>query len=252
MCAHQWIGVNELNNCDNYAEYFVTRKPATFAQPLITYWHKKMLLIAAKWIPNLKSKTILEIGAGHGFFASVCTQMGFHYCGHEMNADQANSLQASGYDVTPAMIPPIPAGKPVQVIWLSHVLEHAMNYREARDMLTACHGRLDKDGYVVIIAPDIHHWKMEFWSMDWSHGFPTSLNRVEQLLNETGFSVTKAMHHTSAMTNPCVAWVTSSLFRLLPMHLIDSISHKLVGRRFASAFMSVFGFRQIYLIGHKN
>jgi hypothetical protein len=141
----------------------------------------------------------------------------------------------------------------VQVIWLSHVLEHASNYIEAKAMLAACHDRLDAGGYVTIIAPDIHHWKEEFWSVDWSHGFPTSLNRVEQLLSETGFLIHRSLHHTFTVTNPMGAWSISMLFRwLLPVNLLDYFFQKLTGRRFCHAFMSVFGLRQIYIIGKKK
>ncbi len=177
---------------------------------------------------------------------------GITYLGHEMNVAQAAHLQAEGHAVTAATIPPIPAGKPTQVIWLSHVLEHAVDFREAKNMLRACYERLDTDGYIVIIAPDVTHWHAHFWTVDWSHGFPTSSNRVEQLLHETGFSVHRNLHHAFTVTNPLIAWLISCTLRLLvPMQLIDYFLYKLIGRRYTYSFMSVFGWRQIYLIGKK-
>jgi hypothetical protein len=237
----------------NYSEYFETRKPAAFSEKFLIWWHERMLKLALKFIPDLHKKRLLEIGAAHGFFAKACKKNQITYSGHEMNVEQASLLKKSGFDVTPAMIPPIPQGKPAQVIWMSHVLEHATTFAEARQMLLACHERLDENGYVVIIAPDIYHWKEEFWSLDWSHGFPTSIPRVQQLLHEAGFSVTKTMHHTMGVSNPFLAWLFSHTFRLfLPFNLINMISKKLNGRTFGYSFMSVFGWRQIYLIGHKN
>jgi len=237
---------------ESYGEFYTNRKPGQFIHKFLKTWNRRMLAIAATAIPALNDKTILEIGPGHGFFASVCHEKQIEYCGHEMNTGQTSHLRSLGYEITQATIPPIPSGSPVQVIWLSHVLEHAKDYQEARQMLIACHDRLDAEGYVVIIAPDVHHWKSDFWSVDWSHGFPTTLNRVEQLLNDTGFTIRKAVHQTCTVTNPFFAWFISlAFYYLIPCNLLDYIFKKLGGRDFASSFMHVFGLRQIYLIGQK-
>lgn len=174
------------------------------------------------------------------------------YYGHEMNSDQAALLQQAGYRVTAVTVPPIPKGKPVQLIWLSHVLEHSSSYIKAKQMLLACYNRLDNGGYVVIIAPDIHHWKEYFWSADWSHGFPTSMPRVEQLLNETGFSVYRTMHHTCTTTNSFFAWFLSLFFRIfIPINFFDYIFKCFFKKTFCHSFLYIFGLRQIYVIGKK-
>lgn len=237
---------------DEYLEYFIHRKPPPFAMSILQFWHKRMMTIAEKQIPQFDNKTILEIGAGYGFIAKLCAKKKINYYGYEINTRQAELLQKTGYRVTAATIPPIPQGEPVQVIWMSHVLEHAVSYKEAKNMLLACYDRLDRDGYVVIIGPDLFHWKIEFWSCDWSHGFPTTLNRVEQLLNETGFSVFKSMHHACTLTNSFCAWFFSCFFRLFPINLIDYIFVKLTKRTLYHSFMHVFGLRQIYIIGKKK
>jgi hypothetical protein len=237
----------------DYEEYFTSRKPTREGMRALAFWHNRMLKIAERHIPGMLTKTLLEVGAGHGLLADACQQQQIVYHGLEMNVEQAQLLQHAGHNVLPAIIPPIPAGEPVQLIWLSHVLEHAADYKEAKAMLSACHERLDANGYVVIIAPDIHHWREEFWSIDWSHGFPTSVNRVEQLLSETGFAIHKSMHHTFTVTNSFAAWLLSWSFRIfVPINLLDYFFKKWTGRQFAHAFMSVFGFRQIYVIGTKK
>jgi hypothetical protein len=58
----------------DYAEYYTTRKPSKFGERVIAHWHKKMLAIANRFIPNLSEKAFLEIGSGHGFFADACQQ----------------------------------------------------------------------------------------------------------------------------------------------------------------------------------
>ena len=47
---------------NSYTEYYTHRKQAGFAQPVIAFWHKRMLHIAQRYIPYLATKTILEIG----------------------------------------------------------------------------------------------------------------------------------------------------------------------------------------------
>jgi hypothetical protein len=235
-----------------YDEYFTTRKPSKGGMRALAFWHTRMLSIAKRVIPDLARKTFLEIGSGHGLFAVACQRSQINYYGLEMNEDQAKALTLQGHNVLAMTVPPIPQGDPVQVIWMCHMLEHAGSYAEAKTIIQACYDRLDPQGYVVIIAPDIHHWREEFWSVDWSHGFPTSLNRVEQLLNETGFKISRSMHHTFTVTNPLAAWILSWSFRiLLPLNFLDFWFKKLTGRQFAHAFMSVFGWRQIYVVGCK-
>lgn len=237
---------------EDYQEYFVARRPSHWGMKVIYFWHSRMLNIVSRMIPYFNDKTVLEIGAGHGFIASCCQKKDIDYIGHELNATQAATLNAMGYAVTQARIPPIPPGKAVQVIWLSHVLEHSSGFNEAKEILKACYERLDPEGYVVILAPDVLHWKMHFWSWDWSHGFPTTITRVTQLLNETGFVVIKATHHTATFTQPIVAWTLSLLFKLVPVEALDYLCEKIIGRRLFQAFMSVYGYRQILLIGQKG
>jgi hypothetical protein len=236
-----------------YSEYFTSRKPSKWGEHVIAVWHRRMLKIALKVIPGLQNKTILEIGAGCGFFAESCQQQNLNYYGLEMNAEQAGRLSAAGHKVSAATIPPIPAGEPVQLVWMSHMLEHADSYQTAKQMLLAAHERLDRDGYVAIIAPDVLHWKELFWSVDWSHGFPTSVNRVEQLLNETGFSVHRSMHHTATVTNSFSAWLISWFCRLLvPVGLLDYFFVKMTGRTLCMSFMCMYGLRQIFVVGKRN
>ena len=236
-----------------YDEYYTTRKPSPAGMRALAFWHSRMLQIARRVIPGLASKTFLEIGPGHGLLAHACQRSQIEYYGLEMNENQAKALTLQGHNVVASTVPPIPQGEPVQVIWLSHMLEHANTFSEAKTIIQACYDRLDPQGYVVIIAPDIKHWGEEFWSMDWSHGFPTTVNRVEQLLNDSGFKISRSMHHTCTFTNPFLAWSLSWMFRIfMPINLLDFCFLKFVGRQYAHAFMSVFCWRQIFVVGCKS
>lgn len=154
-----------------------------------------MLAIAESLIPDLRKQHILEVGPAFGYFAAACRKRGLKYSGIEMNEAQAERLRAKGFDVGCSCIPPFPPdGKDIHLIWISHVLEHAQSPLEAREMVLAAFNRLPPNGYLVVISPDFLSWKMNFWDADWSHGYPTTLQRVSQLFTEAGFRLLGEFH----------------------------------------------------------
>ena len=210
-----------------------------------------MAQLAERHIGPLAGRSVLEVGAGWGFFGDACRALGATYEGLEMNADQAQRLRARGLNVAVGAIPPYPDGDPVDVIWMSHVLEHASSYLEAREFIAGALARLAPGGRLVVIAPDILSWRQEFWNVDWSHGFPTSLRRVSQLLEDCGYRVVAAEHHAGARTGISGA-ALALLFRLIPYRVLDRLALRLAGRPLAHSFMGVFGWRQILVIGEPH
>lgn len=252
MSNHGATGtVAKQSKADHYQEHYRSRMIAGFATKYIFTWHRRMLDFARRKIAGMSTADVLEVGAGWGFFAEACRQRHIAYSGLEMNACQAESLREQGYDVTASAIPPFPPGPPVDVIWMSHVLEHAANYTEARDMLTAIRSRLEPGGHLVVICPDLKSWKFEFWGVDWSHGFPTTLRRLRQIFDETGFKVVDARYHVASCTQPVLVWLLTRLFSLIPVAFLDFFFEKFLGRSFCYSFMGVFGWRQLLVIGQK-
>ncbi len=242
------------NNADQekYSEYFATRQPLAAGERLIRLYHRVLFRLAARRIPGFRSQRVLEAGPGFGYFAEICRAEGMVYSGVEQNRRQAASLSAAGFDVAVAALPPFPAGKPADLIWLSHVLEHADGFNQARELLLAAGDRLEPRGRVVIVSPDIKSYKEEFWNTDWSHGYPTGLKRVGQLLNETGFEVEYATLLTAGFTNPLLVALCDFFFRWLPVGLLDAAAQRLTGRTLFFSFMTIFGWRQVFLIGRKK
>jgi hypothetical protein len=167
-----------------------------------------------------------------------------------MNALQAAELRRQGFDVQAAAVPPLPPGPAVGVVWMSHMLEHAPTYRDARAIVAAAAERLAHGGHLVVIGPDVLSSRGGFWDSDWSHGFPTSLRRVAQLLGEAGLQVVAKRHHTLTVDG---AWATvlSGLLRLVPCRLLDAALERLTGRPLAYSFMTLLGWRQIFVVGRK-
>lgn len=233
----------------DYREYFHERRPTRSGERVIRWWHRRMLRFFLSRFPQLRHAAILEIGVGHGYFSDACVAAGMAYHGVEMNEEQAQRMRASGKDVVAAAVPPVPTGPNVDVAWFSHVLEHAPTYLDALEMLRSTSARLCSRGYIVVISPDLRSQKWEFWGADWSHGFPTTLRRVQQLMTEAGFEVVLARHHTATATNPVVVSLITTLFRLIPYRLLDSALRPWNSRNLAYSFMTVFGWRQILVIG---
>lgn len=239
---------------DSYGEFYGSRAPSAFGMRFHRFWHRRMFEMAAKLVPamGMEGVSILEIGVGHGFFAETCLQKGVRYAGIELNEEQARRMRSRGFDVVQGSVPPIIPGPQASVVWMSHVLEHARDHVEAHDMVCAVKERMTHGGYLVVIAPDIHAWGSEFWSVDWSHGYPTSLRRVRELLDDCGLDIVAAGHHTATCGPGWMAFVLSALFKLIPVRLLDGLFKAFTGREFAYAFMGLYGWRQILVVGQNH
>jgi SAM-dependent methyltransferase len=235
----------------HYDEYATSREPSGMGKKVHAFWHRRMFAMAETVIPSLAGMSVLEIGVGFGFFARHAIGRGCRYSGIELNEKLAERLRSEGVDVVCTAVPPIPPGEMVDVIWMSHVLEHAPTYLDARAMLAEAYERIVPGGYIVLIAPDYLSWRGEFWGCDWSHGFPTTLNRCTEILQDVGYSVVTAKHHTATVFQPVVAFAAAEVFGLLPYRLLDLLLEKLAGRRLAYAFMGLFGWRQVFIVARK-
>ena len=197
---------------------------------------------------------VLEIGTGYGFLARQFKERGFEYLGVEMNDGLAALTRELGLEVLTCTAPPFPERAKEflpNVVWLSHVVEHSVSWRAARELLIQVREMLAPGGEVVIIGPDALWWKWEFWNVDWSHGYATSVNNVRQLLWDCGFEVPTAAHHTCGIFCRPLRMLCENVFRLIPYRLIDRVCRAIFGKNFAYSFMTVFGWRQIFLVGRK-
>jgi len=240
-----------MDRVKNYDEYFSNRRPASFAEGIIQFWHRRMFNLAAQHIPGITNRCLLEVGPGFGYFAQICKDHGINYMGIEMNANAADALTDLGYNVICSTIPPFPhLDKKVDVIWMSHVLEHSPDYIAAREILGAAYEKLSPGGCLVIICPDYLSWKQHFYDIDWSHGFPVTLKRLCQVISDVGFGITFSTHHTATLINGLGSFL-HLLIKLIPVRVLDWISLKLTRKTFCTSFMSMFGWRQIIVIARK-
>jgi len=236
---------------NRHYNFWVEKKPISLSIPLFNFWHTRMLQKAAEKIKNIRSLKILEVGIGFGYFAKAVKKLGCKYFAVEMNEKLANNLKKQGFDVTCGVAPPFPNKPDIGVIWLSHVLEHSVTYLGAREFIEKAYLALKPGGYIIIISPDILSWKMEFWYDDWSHGFPTSLVNCTKILNDVGFTVTYRGYHNATVFQPILQYIINLIMQLIPYSFLDFLTRPFTKRSLFYSFMSLFGWRQIYLIGKK-
>jgi len=243
----------EAETGDLYNEYAEDRTVHPRARSTVKAWHRAMARHYESLHGPLAGRDVLEIGHGHGFFGEVATELGARYRAIEMSSALAEAGRRRGMRVEVGRIPPIPPEltESVDVVWMSHVLEHARDWMEARAMAESVRHALRPGGVLVVIVPDYKSWGIEFWNGDWSHGFPTTARRCVQLLRDCGYAgVTSELHQGGRFDLPGRA-VAATIARLAPFRAFDAV----FSRRgspdtgFGYSYMTLFGWRQIFLTG---
>jgi SAM-dependent methyltransferase len=231
-----------------YNEYLTFRGRTKLSVPLQDFYHGRMLSFARRSFPP--SPSILEVGFGLGHFAELARKAGIAYSAVDMSEAICTAARAGGFAITHASYPPAPAGVSFNVIWMSHVLEHAKDWHQAREMAEAAFSSLPSPGLFVVICPDILSWKGHFW-MDWSHGYATSAPRLLQLMHDVGFEKVQVTYSTSTVTARFPRALLDMFFSCIPVGLIDGIL-KFVGLRpYCASFMTLFGWRHLIVLSER-
>lgn len=137
---------------------------------------------------------------------------------------------------------------------MSHVLEHSPSWLAAREMVSTCRDLLSDEGYVVVVGPDALSWRREFWNVDWSHGYPTTIRNVSQLFNDVGLTNIVAKHHRNGSENMLMK-ATFAVLSLAPHRIIDKVmtpKRHQVGDGLTYSWKAIFGWRQILIVGQKS
>ena len=240
------------NRHEWYKEYALHRKPSKLGDKMIRFWHAGMLQEAKKVIGKFHGKNLIEIGVGHGYFAYEAIGQDIHYTGIEMNKDLCQNLKMKNFNVINATFPPMPEVVAPDIIWMSHVLEHAITYAQAREMVGEIHKTLKPGGHAIIICPDLESLGAAFWN-DWTHGFPTTPRRCTQIFNDVGFNKVKTMTSIGITTNPFFVYLLNIIFRLLPYKFLDWIFKPFFkDKTYFYSFMTLFGWKNVFLIAQKE
>jgi hypothetical protein len=225
-----------------YAEYVEHRGRTRFSTPMQDFYHGRMLKLVRPELPA--SPSILEVGFGLGHFAQKVRAARIPYQAVDLSAPVCKLAKSLGFDVVHSSFPFKPTVFNFNVVWMSHVLEHARDWHEARAMAKGAYDILPADGVFVVICPDITSWRENFW-MDWSHGYATSAPRLLQLMRDVGFEDVTVKLVTASITNRPLRALLDFLYLFIPVRLIDGVLTSIGLRPYCTSFMTLFGWRHL-------
>lgn len=161
-------------------------------------WHsvhdRAMIRIVSHYKPE---GVLLDVGAGDGRFALAARKSGrWQVVGSELSSDLVQRLKNAGVDARCGEIDAIGlARESVDVIWVSHVLEHLPN---PADFLAKALGLLKRGGVLVILVPSNRSLRARLGLSTWHYvnppghlwGFRPST--VKALVSRCGFVFLKS------------------------------------------------------------
>ena len=110
------------------------------------------------------------------------------------------SLLEKGINVKQVSVPPFPEeDNRFDGIMMIQVFEHMPTLQAAEEVLKESYRVLRDDGKIMIISPSYLAWKDDFFDLDFTHTFPTTANRLQQMLQDSGFTM-------------CVSAITGAVF----------------------------------------
>jgi SAM-dependent methyltransferase len=246
-----------MSDKDNLYQNYMNRVPHSRSKKLLLWWHKRLLLEYGKYSggQDLRGLRVLEVGPGHGQFAEVSQSIGLLYEFADISEPVYNEMISKGFVGTLGSIDNnVLHGREFDVIWLSHVLEHSPDWPSARKFLADLATLLAAGGHIVVVGPDYLSWKGNFFDGDATHGYPTTVRNVCQLFHDLNLHVMRTGHHRAGFFNP-ISRVIPCLFTLLPYRLIDRVisgQRSRTGHGFAYSWMTIFGWRQIFVVASRN
>lgn len=229
---------------------FASNEPTKLGLRALRFQQSRLMKLVTLRTGEISS--VLEVGPGWGAFAGLCNDLGIRYqfidnspaisnlmikkgfAGHCGTTDHLQQIQAS-------------------TIWMSHVLEHSPTWVDARNMLSHLSEIAHEGTRIVVIGPDFLSWRAEFFNVDSTHGYPTTLRNTVQLMQDVGLRVVLATHHRLAFSNVVVR-LAGCILLLVPWGVFDllfSRSHDRGRGGFLFNFKVNFLLRQICVVAYK-
>lgn len=220
-------------------------------------WNTRAMLKKFVAVAHLQpSQTnILEIGAGTGRGAVAIQRLGFlGYTGVEPTPELADYCETThGLAIVRQGLPHLDSIKNAtfDALFAIHVVEHAPTHETAIAWCTEMLRVLKPGGSFLLVAPDIRDCGSYFWDQDWSHSFPTTPQRVSQLLSGLGATITVATTFHLGSTKLSRNFLARLISIAIPTRAIDSISTKTIGRPIASGFKIATIWGSTFVVGRK-
>lgn len=234
-----------------YSNY-ISREPHSRNVRFIEKWHGRLLRLALESTP--KPGRVLEVGPGHGYFAQICRAQGLEYVYCDTSPSVHRKMRDMGFTGELGLMTELADQLGTfDMVWMSHVLEHSPNWFEAREMVNCARRLLRDSGTLVVVSPDLLSWRHQFWNVDWSHGYPTTIRNVSQLLSDVGFIKIEARYHRNGSFS-ILQRAAMVVFSLIPHRLVDRIltpGRHSIGDGMMYSWKVVFGWRQIMILARR-
>lgn len=182
---------------------------------------------------------VLEVGSGTGRLAKVfISQQWNSYSAIEPTKSLADATRGLDPEILvfETYLPEVPSelvGTKDVVISL-HVIEHADGPYAAREWMESMASCLRPGGLLLIACPDIRDWKSAFWYSDWSHGWPSTPQRVVDLAKDLELqTVYSGNMYLGSLSAPSMLLAKSASW-IIPTRLGDWLGMRVVARPLAS------------------
>jgi SAM-dependent methyltransferase len=250
--------VGEMNdfNSDNYSDFFYRQTQNSLIEKFHNWNTRQMLKALIKHTQIIPLKTsVLEIGAGTGRGGKGVLSLGFReYLGVEPSDILAEHCEGLNLPILRESLPRLSSIKTSSwdVLFAFHVIEHAPNYQDAVLWINEMIRVLKPGGILFLIAPDIRSCKEYFWDSDRTHGFPTTPNRVSQLLLNSDAEVIVSTTFQIGSTSALSKALSRLSAMLIPTMLLDSIARRFSGRPLMSGFQMASLWTSTFVIAQKR
>lgn len=178
--------------------------------------------IQAEW--NLIAKyrfdihSLIEIGPGYGVFANWARHLGIEYYGLEANFHITQELKKSGHNACQVIAPPIPvATSSVDMVYAAHVVEHLSSPQEVFVFMKEIRRVLLPGGLVAIVCPDFSTLGSLFWDIDYTHSFPVTERRLQQVMSDADLKVLKSAFFSGPFQGNLRSFLMSRILQMVPV-----------------------------------
>jgi SAM-dependent methyltransferase len=203
-----------------YYDNFVRHSHPRFAQQILLHCNVQTVkLLLRGFSVKQKHISLLEIGPGKGYFYQALKQVGknrveYHCCDQNTSVLEQFPVESR----LEASVPPLPeTGKRFDIIYAAYVIEHLAGGKQVYDFVESCGKNLKPGGVLVLLAPDSCSQGFEFWNMDYTHSYPTTMRNVAMILRENNFSHLSILPVNGLLTVPgfekkSVYWILRMVF----------------------------------------
>lgn len=249
----------------------IANRPGEFLQvKLASKILNRFLADALKQENNLvfdqkeKSTKLIEIGCGSGRMLPIVNFKGIHYTAVEPTHSMRESLELTAkkysiekdsFEVSACSLPDLllDYDKSFDFAIALHVIEHAPNQYAAHEWLNSISKCLKQDGFLLIVTPYYPDYLWRFYDVDWSHGFPTTVNNLVEIIEDLELEVLTATTIRGWISNPIYNAILWFLLKIIPVGLFDFILAKITHQSLLfSGFLASFVRRNTYIVARKE